>query len=273
MTFNFGLNTGIGFGTGFTGYNTGYQTSSIDYAKLNQYTNSIMSQLNTMNYSQLGQYSLTNSMPTWFNNIASCFTVDPLVTGAYQMPSMNNPFGSVASLAQQYNQSAQQAQAPQQTPEQKAEADKKKAEEKAKTEKAQKEANEICEKLYVAMKGAGTDNKAVDEALAQITEDNILEVMETYIQQYSDDMDGETLIESLQNEYWFGWSGKLTKITNGLKDKLAARASKMGLDAEAKSFKAKVTSENNSWWNIDDEVINNHFNTLLAAMLTKRAQG
>jgi len=272
MAFNFGLNTG--FGTGFTGYNTGYQTSSIDYSRLNGYTNSIMTQLSAMSNSPMAQYSLSSSVPTWFNNIASCFTVDPLVTGGNQMFSFN-PFGSVASLAQQYtpaNPSTPSAQQTQ-TPEQKAEAEKKQAEAKAKQEKVQKEANEICEKLYVAMKGAGTDDKAVDEALAQITEDNILEVMETYIQQYSDDMDGETLIESLQNEYWVGWSGKLTKITNGLKEKLAARASKMGLDAEAKSFKAKVSAENNSWWNIDDEVINNHFNTLLAAMLTKRAQG
>ena len=144
---------------------------------------------------------------------------------------------------------------------------------KAKSEKVQKEANEICEQLYVAMKGIGTDNKAVDEALARINKDNVLEVMETYINQYSDDMDGETLIESLQNEEWVGWSGRLTKITNGLKDKLAARASEMGLDAEAKSFKAKVSAENNSWFNIDDEVVNNHFNTMLAAMITKRDNG
>ncbi len=272
MTFNFGLNTGIGFGTGFSGFNAGYQTNSIDYARLNDYTNSIMTQLSTMSASPMAQYSLSSSIPTWYNNIASCFTVDPIVTGG-------NPFGNVAGLYSQYTPatpstpSTPSTPAAQQTPEQKTEADKKQAAAKAKTEKVQKQANEICEKLYVAMKGAGTDNKAVDEALAQITEDNILEVMETYIRQYSDDMDGETLIESLQNEEWVGWSGRLTKITNGLKEKLAARASKMGLDAEAKSFKAKVSAENNSWWNINDEVINNHFSTLLAAMITKRDQG
>ena len=272
MAFNFGLNTGIGFGTGFSGFNAGYQTSSIDYAKLNQYTNSIMSQLNTMSYSPLDQYSLTNNMPTWFNNIASCFTVDPLVTGCNPFA---NPFGNVASLAQQYTPSTPAAQqsAAQQTPEAKAEADKKQAEAKAKSEKAQKEANEICEKLFVAMKGAGTDEKAVEAALARITEDNILEVMETYYQQYSESMDGETLIGSIQDDFSFGAE---KRIINTLKEKLAARASSMGLDTEAKSFRAKVTAENDGFWGnmgADDEIVDGAFTTLLSAMITKRDQG
>lgn len=271
MAFNFGLNTG--FGTGFTGYNTGYQTSSIDYSRLNGYTDSIMTQLSLMSGSPLSQISITNSVPTWFNNIASCFTVDPLVTGSNPFA---NPFGSVASLMQQYapqNPAAPSTPAAQQTPEEKAAEEKKKAEEKAKTEKAQKEANEICEKLFVAMKGAGTDEKAVEAALARITEDNILEVMETYYQQYSESMDGETLIGSIQDDFSFGAE---KRIINTLKEKLAARASSMGLDTEAKSFRAKVTAENDGFWGnmgADDEIVDGAFTTLLSAMITKRAQG
>ena len=272
MTFNFGLNTGLGFGAGYTGFNAGYQTGSIDYSKLNTYTNSIMNQFNSMAYSPISDFAISSSMPTWFNNIASCFNVNFTGAGSGIFGNAGNFTFSTATSGATTPASGTTTTTTQ-PPEQKAEADKKAAEEKAKQEKIQKQANEICEKLYVAMKGAGTDNDAVDAALAEITEDNILEVMETYIQQYSEDMDGETLVESLQNEYWVGWSGKLTSITNGLKEKLAARASKMGLDAEAKSFKAKVSAENNSWWNIDDEVVNNHFNTLLAAMITKRDQG
>ena len=274
MTFNFGLNTGLGFGTGFNGFNAGYQTGSIDYAKLNAYTNSIMNQFNAMSYSPLNTFAVQSSMPGWLNNISSCFNFNTANTNAMSLPSFlgcqfstNVNGGCQTKLVEGYEEKKAEEK-------KKAEEDKKKSEEtKAKSEQAKKQADEICEKLYVAMKGAGTDDAAVDAALAEITEDNVLEVMETYIQQYSEDMDGETLIESLQNEYWVGWSGKLTKITNGLKDKLAKRAEKMGLNAEAKSFRAKVTSENNSWWNIDDEVINNHFNTLLAAMITKRDQG
>jgi len=271
MTFNFGLNTGLGFGTGFTGFNSGYQSCSIDYSKLNTYTNSIMNQFNSMAYSPINEFAVSSSMPNWFNNVASCFNVNFGNSGFLNTPA-NFTFSTAVDPSKKTADKTTTTTTTA-TPEQKAEADRKAAEEKTKQDKIQKQANEICEKLYVAMKGAGTDNKAVDEALAEITEDNILEVMETYIQHYSEDMDGETLIESLQNEYWVGWSGKLTSITNGLKTKLAARASKMGLDAEAKSFKAKVSAENNSWWNIKDEVVNNHFNTLLAAMITKRDQG
>lgn len=137
--------------------------------------------------------------------------------------------------------------------------------------KVQKEANEICEELYVAMKGAGTDEKALDAALAKINKDNVLEVMETYVRLYSDAMDGETLVESIQNEFHAGWfSNKLEKITQSLADKLAERATDMGLDGEGKACKAKVKAENNSWWNVEDEKVALSINTLLAAMIAQR---
>lgn len=274
MTFNYGLNTGLGFGLNNYGLNNfnGYQTASVDYSKLNIFTNSMANQFNSLAYSPISEACVNMAMPSWFNNIANCFNVNfaGLGNGIFGGVTRTNGNGTVqagdkTTTTTKVNEKAEAGS--------KTQVDKEQAAAKAKSEKAQKEANEICEKLYVAMKGIGTDNKAVDEALARINKDNVLEVMETYINQYSDDMDGETLIESLQNEEWVGWSGRLTKITNGLKDKLAARASEMGLDAEAKSFKAKVSAENNSWFNIDDEVVNNHFNTLLAAMITKRDNG
>lgn len=279
MTFNYGLNTGLGFGfNNLNGLNglAGYQTPSVDYTKLNIFTNAMSNQFNNLAYSPISEACINMAMPNWFSNIASCFNVN--FAGGVQNsgktvtcePTRPSDSTAQASGSTQTKGSTQttgtQATSKTQT-------DKAAAAAKAKAEKAQKEANEICEQLFVAMKGIGTDNDAVDKALARINKDNVLEVMETYINQYSESMDGETLIESLQNEEWVGWSGRLTKITNGLKEKLAARASEMGLDAEAKSFKAKVTAENNSWFNIDDEVVNTYFNTMLAAMISKRDNG
>ena len=284
MTFNYGLNTGLGFGLnnyGLTGGLNGYQTASVDYSKLNIFANTMAGQFNNIAYSPISEACVNMAMPTWFNNIANCFNVNfaGLGNGIFGGVTRTNG-NATAQVGATTTTTTTKVDASATTKvDEKAKAgsttqvDKKQAAAKAKSEKVQKEANEICEKLYVAMKGIGTDNKAVDEALAKINKDNVLEVMETYINQYSESMDGETLIESLQNEEWVGWSGRLTKITNGLKDKLAARASEMGLDAEAKSFKAKVSAENNSWFNIDDEVVNNHFNTMLAAMITKRDNG
>ena len=234
-------------------------------------------QFNTLAYSPISEACVNMAMPVWFNNIASCFNLNFAGLGVQNSGKTTvceptkKADGTTKADSTTKTDGTTKTDASLKTG--KTTVDKKAAAAKAKSEKVQKEANEICEQLYVAMKGIGTDNKAVDEALAKINKDNVLEVMETYINQYSDDMDGETLIESLQNEEWVGWSGRLTKITNGLKDKLAARASEMGLDAEAKSFKAKVSAENNSWFNIDDEVVNNHFNTMLAAMITKRDNG
>lgn len=282
MTFNYGLNTGLGFGLnnyGLNGFN-GYQTASVDYSKLNIFTNSMANQFNTLAYSPISEACVNMAMPTWFNNIASCFNLNFAGLGLQNSgkttvcePTKKADGTTKADATTKAGATTTTTKTVASSKANSTAAAKKAAAAKAKATRVQKEANEICEKLYVAMKGLGTDNKAVDEALARINKDNVLEVMETYINQYSDDMDGETLIESLQNEEWVGWSGRLTKITNGLKDKLAARASEMGLDAEAKSFKAKVTAENNSWFNIDDEVVNNHFNTMLAAMITKRDNG
>lgn len=282
MTFNYGLNTGLGFGfNNLNGLNglAGYQTPSVDYTKLNIFTNAMSNQFNSLAYSPISEACVNMAMPTWFNNIASCFNVNFAGLGGVQNTGKTvtceptRPAGTTQTSGTSTTQTTTTAQTTGTTQASTTKADKKAAAAKAKADKAQKEANEICEQLFVAMKGIGTDNEAVDKALVRITKDNVLEVMETYINQYSESMDGETLIESLQNEEWVGWSGRLTKITNGLKDKLAARASEMGLDAEAKSFKAKVTAENNSWFNIDDEVINTYFNTMLATMISKRDNG
>lgn len=287
MTFNYGLNTGLGFGfNNLNGLNglAGYQTPSVDYTKLNIFTNAMSNQFNSLAYSPISEACVNMAMPTWFNNIASCFNVNFAGLGGVQNagktvtcePTKKDSDSAKADGTTKATAGATTTTTKATSTAKSAEAtkaDKKAAAAKAKAERVQKEANEICEQLFVAMKGIGTDNEAVDKALARITKDNVLEVMETYINQYSESMDGETLIESLQNEEWVGWSGRLTKITNGLKDKLAARASEMGLDAEAKSFKAKVTAENNSWFNIDDEVINTYFNTMLATMISKRDNG
>ena len=280
MTFNYGLNTGLGFGLNGYGLNgglNGYQSASIDYAKLNIFANSMAGQFNNIAYSPIADSAISMMAPAWFNNIASCFNVNFTGFGANGGKTVTCEPTKKADTATKAGEAGKADGTKTTTTKTagsaKTTVDKKQAAAKAKADRVQKEANEICETLFVAMKGIGTDNDAVDKALARINKDNVLEVMETYINQYSESMDGETLIESLQNEEWVGWSGRLTKITNGLKEKLAARASEMGLDAEAKSFKAKVTAENNSWFNIDDEVINTYFNTMLAAMITKRDNG
>ena len=78
MTFNYGLNTGLGFGLNNYGLNNfnGYQTASVDYSKLNIFTNSMANQFNSLAYSPISEACVNMAMPVWFNNIASCFNLN-----------------------------------------------------------------------------------------------------------------------------------------------------------------------------------------------------
>ena len=250
-----GLNTNFGNVNPFGMMGT---QSNIDYSKLNTYTNSIMNQVNTMSYSPLAEMSMANAMPGWFGQLMGCFNF----TG---FPGLDNKSSETkTTLLDKTKTTTEKTETAKKE-------EKAKVQKEAKVKKAKTEANAICEDFYVAMKGAGTDNKKLRSALERVNKDNVLEVMETYIKNYSEDMNGETLIESIQDEQYWGWfSNDLKNSTNKLKQAMAERAKEMGLEDEASSFSAKVTSENNRWWNTRDEVVAKHFNTMLAAMITKR---
>lgn len=256
MTFGYGL----GFGTGIYGTNT-----NINYGALNNATNSIMNQINGLSASPFGQMTIQGTSANWFNQIANCFDV----SGFNAFANMGLSFNGGARSSGTTSASSGTTLVERSEEEEKAEKEKE-----AKAVKTQEEANEICEELFVAMKGAGTDNKALKAALARITKDNVVEVMETYINLYSDSMDGETLIESIQDEVYWGWfNDDLEKMTADLTDKLAERAKDEGLDAEGKACRAKVKAENGRWWNTRDEHVATNVNTLLAALIAKKNEG
>ena len=138
------------------------------------------------------------------------------------------------------------------------EADDKKAADKAKDAKAKEieaEAASIAEDLYDAMKGAGTKNDKLQQTIERINKDNVMAVMKAWDENFADGMDGETLLESIQNEHYTGWFGNAQEKQEKLiLDALVGRAEELGLVNEAHAARAKVNSEHSAWFTSDDTV-------------------
>lgn len=132
---------------------------------------------------------------------------------------------------------------------------------KIKSEKVSK----ICNALYVAMQGMGTDTPTLREnVINQITKDNVIEVMYEWDQKYSKIMDGESLVESIDNDIYGA-----QEYTNSLKDKLTARcAENPELAPDAYTFEGIVRSENKAWYTSDSKV-EAAFKDMLAKALEK----
>lgn len=138
------------------------------------------------------------------------------------------------------------------------EADNKKAADKAKDAKKKEikeEAAAIAEDLYDAMKGAGTKNEKLQQTIEKINKDNVMAVMKAWDENFADGMDGETLLESIQNEHYTGWFGNAQEKQEKLiLDALVGRAEELGLVNEAHAARAKVNSEHSAWFTSDDTV-------------------
>ena len=115
------------------------------------------------------------------------------------------------------------------------------AAEKAKKQKAARaEASGIAGDMYSAMKGWGTDDSKLNSAVNQTNKDNVLEVLEVYQNNHSENMDGETLIQSIQSDM----SGKEeAAVINKIADALCERARELGLDEEANALRATLDAE------------------------------
>lgn len=124
-----------------------------------------------------------------------------------------------------------------------------------KKSKAQEEAAALSEDLFDAMKGAGTKNQKLADTVGKITKDNVIEVFEAWETNFSDSMDGENLIESIQNEHYTGWFGnQQEKEENMIVEALYKRAMELGLKNEAAACRAKVNAEHNAWFTSDSTV-------------------
>ena len=124
-----------------------------------------------------------------------------------------------------------------------------------KKEKAKAESAGIAADLYDAMKGAGTKNQKLQQAVEAINKDNIIEIFEQWDELYADSMDGESLIESIQREHYTGWFGNSQeKQEEAIVQALFERAESIGLKAEAAAARAKVKSEHGSWFSSDGNV-------------------
>lgn len=142
----------------------------------------------------------------------------------------------------------------------------------AKQGKIDTEAAKIAEDLYVAMKGAGTDNAKLKNAVSRINKDNILYVLEAWNNEFSDSMDGESLIESIQNEHFTGWFGHQQEdLENHIADALFKKGQELGLKNESHAFRAKINAEHSAWFTSDSVVLSN-FNNMIQMVSAKDAQ-
>ena len=92
-------------------------------------------------------------------------------------------------------------------------------------------ASGIAGDMYSAMKGWGTDDSKLNSAVNQMNKDNVLEVLEVYQNNHSENMDGETLIQSIQ------------AVINKIADALCERARELGMDEEANALRATLDAE------------------------------
>lgn len=142
----------------------------------------------------------------------------------------------------------------------------------AKQGKIDTEAAKIAEDLYVAMKGAGTDNDKLKNAVSKINKDNILYVLEAWNNEFSDSMDGESLIESIQNEHYTGWFGHQQEdLENHIADALFKKGQELGLKNESHAFRAKINAEHSAWFTSDSVILAN-FNNMIQTVSAKDAQ-
>ena len=146
----------------------------------------------------------------------------------------------------------------------------------AKEAKTKEQAAAIAEKLYDAMKGAGTKNDQLRQALGQLNNDNILYVLEEWNTNYSENMDGESLIQSIQDEYHSGFfSNEQKNVEKILCDALFNKAKSLGMSGEAHAFRAKINAEHgNSWWlgGSSDKSIQTSVDTIISQISQKDVQ-
>ncbi len=146
----------------------------------------------------------------------------------------------------------------------------------AKEAKTKEQAAAIAEKLYDAMKGAGTKNDQLRQALGQLNNDNILYVLEEWNTNYSENMDGESLIQSIQDEYHSGFfTNEQKNVEKILCDALFNKAKSLGMSGEAHAFRAKINAEHgNSWWlgGSSDSSVQNSVDTIIAQISQKDVQ-
>lgn len=142
----------------------------------------------------------------------------------------------------------------------------------AKQDKIDTEAAKIAEELFVAMKGAGTDNDKLKSAVSRINKDNVLYVLEAWNSEFSDSMDGESLIESIQNEHYTGWFGHQQEdLENHIADALFKKGQELGLKNESHAFRAKINAEHSAWFTSDSTILAN-FNNMIQTVSAKDAQ-
>lgn len=234
---------------------------------MGSYTNPNVLGSNYANAADLAQ-NYANAM-TLAQNYSNPFAISQ----NYTANNGNNNTGATANQGQAINETTQKLNMYGISSTGDAEKDKKAlATAEAKQNRIEAEAAEIAEDLYVAMKGAGTDNNKLKSAVSKINKDNILYVLEAWNTNFADSMDGETLIESIQNEHWTGWFGHQQEdLENHIANALFQKGQELGLKTESHAFRAKVNAEHSAWFT-SDSVINNAFNNIIEKIATKDAE-
>ena len=99
-----------------------------------------------------------------------------------------------------------------------------------------KEVSEICDDMFKAIDGIGTDDELFEKTLSRLNKDNIIEVMDQWNKTYGKDYK-ETFMDSFMND-----ADKKQQREFGVKivHMLEQRAKEAGLDFEAKSAYMKM---------------------------------
>lgn len=153
----------------------------------------------------------------------------------------------------------------------------------AKRAEVSQEATSIAADCFDAMKGAGTKNDKLREAISKITPDNVIEVMDKYTELFSESMSGETLLESIQADHhclWMDNEGQQREIEEHIMHCLEQRARKLGLDSEATAFTQQLNTRFygtgcTAWWGRHfrrDSQRLPYFNTMIEQIKAKEAE-
>ena len=277
---------GLNFGSGYGNYDFGnmdlmmpawmqamsnpYAVQQFDFTGINNYAgyNPFPQQsgdfTNAYNYNPFAQNGVTNPMYPTPDGVHAGQNPDGVsVAGAGAGASASAGNGTTAQQAQELNLYGISI-----TGDKDKDAKALKAA-KGKQEKIEAQAAQIAEDLFDAMKGAGTKNDKLKSAVSKINKDNVLYVLEAWNTNFSDAMDGETLIESIQAEHYTGWFGHQQEdLENHIKDVLYAKGQELGLKNESHAFRAKINSEHSAWFT-SDSVVNECFNNFIAKVAQK----
>jgi len=126
-------------------------------------------------------------------------------------------------------------------------------------EEIKAKASEIAGQIFQSLKGIGTDEEKLKEAVDKIDKDNVLSVMKIWEDDYKGNMGGYDLITSIDDDFSFGGQND---YINQIKTALKEKAYDLKQEQKANAFEAKTSQEiNNNFFlgGTDDDIVEQNF--------------